>query len=136
MLAEARMVLTDPGHRLADRARHTGAGALGGGGGSPAAAAQAEGAGQLPDEEAAFRLGLRGSLGVPAAVDLLRSNPNPVEPAAYDRQAQACLPFDARDRLGGIAAATLVVAGEQDLLTPPLGHTSCRWSARTTSTGW
>ena len=81
----------------------------------------------------AFR---RNRQAVQETVDLLRSNPNPVEPAAYDRQARACLPFDARDRLGGIAAATLVVAGEQDLLTPPLGHTSCRWSARTTSTGW
>ncbi len=67
-------MLTDPGHRLADRAGHTGAGALGGGGGSPAAAAQAEGAGQLPDEKAAFRLGLRGSLGVPAGACLSMSS--------------------------------------------------------------
>jgi hypothetical protein len=34
MLAERRMVLTDPGHRLADRAGHTDSSALGHGRGS------------------------------------------------------------------------------------------------------
>jgi hypothetical protein len=34
MLAELGMVLGDPGHRLADRAGHSGSGALGGGCGS------------------------------------------------------------------------------------------------------
>jgi 3-oxoadipate enol-lactonase len=52
-------------------------------------------------------------------IALLASNPNPVEPEAYDRQAQAYLHFDALDRLGGIKAPTLVIVGEQDLLTPP-----------------
>jgi len=56
------------------------------------------------------------------------SNPNPVEPAAYERQAQAYLRFDALDRLGGIHAPTLVVVGEQDLLTPP-------WVAREVAGG-
>jgi 3-oxoadipate enol-lactonase len=62
---------------------------------------------------------LRNEEAVQETVALLRSNPNPVEPAAYERQAQAYLRFDALDRLGGIDAPTLVIAGEQDLLTPP-----------------
>lgn len=62
---------------------------------------------------------LRNQQAVQDTVALLASNPNPVEPQAYDRQAQAYLHFDALDRLSGITAATLVIAGEQDLLTPP-----------------
>ena len=34
-------------------------------------------------------------------------------------QAQAYLQYDALDRLGDIKAPTLVIVGEQDLLTPP-----------------
>ena len=49
----------------------------------------------------------------------MASNPNPIQPDAYDRQAQAYLQFDALDRLAGINAPTLVIVGEQDLLTPP-----------------
>jgi pimeloyl-ACP methyl ester carboxylesterase len=33
--------------------------------------------------------------------------------------ARACLEHDALDRLGVIAAPTLVIAGEDDLVTPP-----------------
>jgi 3-oxoadipate enol-lactonase len=44
---------------------------------------------------------------------------NPIGPEAYDRQARAYMQYDALDRLGGIEAPTLVVVGEQDLLTPP-----------------
>jgi pimeloyl-ACP methyl ester carboxylesterase len=62
---------------------------------------------------------LHNQQAVQQTVAMLASNPNPVEPAAYDRQAQAYLRFDALDRLGGITAATLVIVGEQDLLTPP-----------------
>jgi 3-oxoadipate enol-lactonase len=62
---------------------------------------------------------LRDEKAVQETAALLASNPNPVEPAAYERQAQALLQFDALDRLGGIKAPTLVVVGEQDLLTPP-----------------
>lgn len=40
-------------------------------------------------------------------------------PEAYERQARAYLQFDSLDRLGGITAPTLVIVGEQDLLTPP-----------------
>ena len=50
---------------------------------------------------------------------MLASNPNPVAPDAYHRQAQAYLGYEAVDRLGDIKAPTLVVVGEQDLLTPP-----------------
>lgn len=62
---------------------------------------------------------LRNTQAVQETAALLASNPNPVEPEAYDRQAQAYLHFDALDRLGGIEAPTLVIVGEQDLLTPP-----------------
>jgi pimeloyl-ACP methyl ester carboxylesterase len=62
---------------------------------------------------------LRNQQAVQQTIALLASNPNPVEPDAYDRQAQAYLRFDVLDRLGGIKAPTLVIAGEQDLLTPP-----------------
>jgi pimeloyl-ACP methyl ester carboxylesterase len=50
---------------------------------------------------------------------LLASNPHPIGPEAYNRQAEAYLQYDALDRLAGVRSATLVIAGEQDLLTPP-----------------
>ena len=50
---------------------------------------------------------------------LLASNPYPMSPEAYTRQADAYRQFDALDRLAAITAPTLVVVGEQDLLTPP-----------------
>lgn len=62
---------------------------------------------------------LRNQQAVQKTIALLASNPNPVEPEAYDRQAQAYLHFDALDRLSSIKAPTLVIVGEQDLLTPP-----------------
>ena len=71
---------------------------------------------------------LRNQQAVQDTIALLASNPNPLDPAAYDRQAQAYLHFDALDRLGGITAPTLVIAGEQDLLTPP-------WVAREVADG-
>ena len=51
--------------------------------------------------------------------ELLASNPYPIGPEAYGRQADAYRRFDSLDRLGAITAPTLVVVGEQDLLTPP-----------------
>ena len=42
-----------------------------------------------------------------------------MNPEAYARQADAYGRFDALDRLGAITAPTLVIVGEQDLLTPP-----------------
>ena len=62
---------------------------------------------------------LRNKTAVQDTIALLASNPNPIEPEAYDRQAQAYLQFDALDRLDGIKAPTLIIVGEQDLLTPP-----------------
>ena len=71
---------------------------------------------------------LRNQQAVHETVALLASNPNPIQPDAYDRQAHAYLQFDALDRLGGITAPTLVIVGEQDLLTPP-------WAAREVADG-
>ena len=71
---------------------------------------------------------LRNHQAVQDTVALLASNPNPIDPEAYDRQAQAYLHFDALDRLDRIKAPTLVIAGEQDLLTPP-------WVAREVAEG-
>jgi 3-oxoadipate enol-lactonase len=71
---------------------------------------------------------LRNRQAVQETAALLARNPNPVEPEAYDRQAQAYLRFDALHRLGDIQATTLVIGGEQDLLTPP-------WVAREVADG-
>jgi 3-oxoadipate enol-lactonase len=71
---------------------------------------------------------LRNHPAVQETVALLADNPNPVDPAAYDRQSRAYLHFDALDRLDRITAPTLVIAGEQDLLTPP-------WVAREVANG-
>ena len=61
---------------------------------------------------------LRNSEAVAQTVAMLSSNPNPVGPPAYNRQAQALLRFDVLDRLAGVKAPTLCIVGEQDLLTP------------------
>jgi pimeloyl-ACP methyl ester carboxylesterase len=66
---------------------------------------------------------LRNAEAVQQTIAFLASNPHPVGPEAYARQADAYLRFDSLARLGGIEAPTLVVVGEQDLLTPP-------WTAR------
>jgi pimeloyl-ACP methyl ester carboxylesterase len=62
---------------------------------------------------------LRNHQAVRDTADLLASNPYPITPQGYQRQADAYGRFDALDRLGAVTAPTLVVAGEQDLLTPP-----------------
>lgn len=62
---------------------------------------------------------LRNHEAVRDTAALLASNPYPMSPEAYGRQADAYLRFDALDRLGAITAPTLVLVGEQDLLTPP-----------------
>src|SRR5215216_786292 len=54
MLAELGMVLGDPGHRLADRAGHTGSSTLRGGRGSSITATQPKRARQLLDQEVAL----------------------------------------------------------------------------------
>ncbi len=62
---------------------------------------------------------LRNKEAVQQTIAMLASNPNPVAPDAYNRQAQAYLRFDVLDRLADISSPTLMIAGEQDLLTPP-----------------
>lgn len=62
---------------------------------------------------------LRNKEAVQQTLAMLSNNPHPISPEAYGRQAQAYLQYDALDRLGGIKAPTLVIVGEQDLLTPP-----------------
>lgn len=62
---------------------------------------------------------LGNATAVQQTVEILSANPNPVGPAAYARQAQAYLQYDPAGRSHGIAAPTMVVVGEQDLLTPP-----------------
>ena len=61
----------------------------------------------------------RNHQAVQDTAELLASNPYPVGPEAYARQAAAYRRFDALERLFAITAPTLVVVGEQDLLTPP-----------------
>ena len=61
---------------------------------------------------------LRNREAVQQTVAMLSSNPNPIGPQAYNRQAQAVLRFDVLDRLAGVKAPTLCIVGEQDLLTP------------------
>jgi pimeloyl-ACP methyl ester carboxylesterase len=62
---------------------------------------------------------LRNQEAVQQTIRVLTSNAHPIGPEAYNRQAQAYLQHDALDRLVDIKAPTLVVVGEQDLLTPP-----------------
>jgi 3-oxoadipate enol-lactonase len=62
---------------------------------------------------------LRTPAAVQQTIDFLSANPHPVAPAAYARQADAYLKYDPSNRLAGITAPTLVVVGEQDVLTPP-----------------
>jgi len=52
-------------------------------------------------------------------LQMLASNPNPVSAEAYQRQAEAYLKHDTLDRLNQVTAPTIVIAGEQDRLTPP-----------------
>jgi 3-oxoadipate enol-lactonase len=62
---------------------------------------------------------LRNHEAVQDTTALMASNPYPMSPEEYGRQADAYLQFDALGRLGAVTAPTLVVVGEQDLLTPP-----------------
>ena len=62
---------------------------------------------------------LRNKEAVQQTISLLTSNPNPIGSEAYNRQAQAYLQYDVLDRLADVKAPTLVIVGEQDLLTPP-----------------
>ena len=52
-------------------------------------------------------------------VDAALENPHPQETEAFQRTARAILHHDTADRLHAIAAPTLVVVGEDDVLCPP-----------------
>ena len=52
----------------------------------------------------------------------------PMDDKVFARQAEACVAHDALERVGQIAAPTLVVCGEGDILTPP--HLSRQLAAR------
>ena len=62
---------------------------------------------------------LRNHAAVDQTLQMLASNPNPVSADAYRRQAEAYVKHDTLDRLAQVSAPTLVLAGEQDRLTPP-----------------
>jgi pimeloyl-ACP methyl ester carboxylesterase len=62
---------------------------------------------------------LRNREAVNQTLQMLASNPNPVSAEAYHRQAEAYVKHNTLDRLGQVTATTLVIAGEQDRLTPP-----------------
>lgn len=47
------------------------------------------------------------------------SNPLPQTPEMFGRQCDAIVPFEARDRLAAITAPTHIIAGEEDIFTPP-----------------
>jgi 3-oxoadipate enol-lactonase len=61
----------------------------------------------------------RNHQAVDQTLQMLASNPNPVSAAAYQRQAAAYIKHDALNRLGQVTAPAIVIAGEQDRLTPP-----------------
>lgn len=62
---------------------------------------------------------LRDHQAVEEALAQGRRNPYPMSQEAFERQAHAYLQHDALDRIGQIEANTLVLAAEQDRLTPP-----------------
>ena len=55
---------------------------------------------------------------VRAALSYLEQDAYPIRPDAYRRQLEAVLAHDTLDRLGRIAAPTLVLVGAEDILTP------------------
>jgi len=62
---------------------------------------------------------LRNRQAVDQTLALFASNPNPMSPEAYARQAEAYTKHDALDRLTNVRTPTLVISGEQDRLAPP-----------------
>ncbi len=62
---------------------------------------------------------LKNHEAVDQTLQMLASNPNPVSPEAYQRQADAYVKHNTLSRLDNVKAPTLVVSGERDRLTPP-----------------
>ena len=52
-------------------------------------------------------------------VEGARTAPHPQTQEMFSRQCRAALDFDARDRLGSIGVPAHVIAGEEDIFTPP-----------------
>jgi 3-oxoadipate enol-lactonase len=61
----------------------------------------------------------RNQEAVDQTLQMLAGNPNPVSAESYRRQAEAYVKHDTLDRLNQVSAPTMVIAGEQDRLTPP-----------------
>ena len=70
----------------------------------------------------------RNAAAVQQTIQFLSSNPHSVAADAYSRQADAYLKYDPASRPACITVPTMVVFGEQDLLTPP-------WIAREVAAG-
>lgn len=66
---------------------------------------------------------LKNSEAVDKMLNLMLNPPFPQSTEAFIRQANAIRTFDALDRLDAVKALTLVLVGDQDILTPP-------WAAR------
>ncbi len=132
MLAEQGMVLTDPGHRVADRAGHADSGTLGRRRGSSIATAQADSARQLSNEEVAFGVRLRLPLGVSEGARL-RDVVFDLGEASAVRTLGACV-----EHLAGIAECRARQFGSRllsDRATPTLSAAT-RSSAWNSRPGW
>jgi len=64
---------------------------------------------------------LKNAEAVDQMMAMMRNPPFPQSPEAFSRQADATRTFDALDRLGNVKVPTLVLVGDQDILTPPWG---------------
>jgi pimeloyl-ACP methyl ester carboxylesterase len=82
----------------------------------------------IADSEVAFANSLLPWIYAPALYDdgrideivaAMLANPHPQDVEAFRRTTRACLGHDTRDRLAHVAAPTLVVFGELDILLPP-----------------
>ena len=62
-------------------------------------------------------LKLKGAVNM--MLEMMRHPPFPQSAAALSRQIDACRTFDVLDQLGSVRAATCVLVGDQDILTPP-----------------
>ncbi|GLZ03184.1 hypothetical protein Acsp03_06510 [Actinomadura sp. NBRC 104412] len=82
-----------------------------------AALVRREGVGPVADT-AAGRWFAPGFTGAGPYLEMLRGT----DPEGYAKCCDALALFDATARLGGVSAPTLVIAGSEDLPTPPAGH--------------
>jgi 3-oxoadipate enol-lactonase len=83
--------------------------------------------GQMPAEEAVwasvpynYSARTRAERGDRIAQDIRERLRFPIEPAPYAAQLAAALAHDAHDRLAQVAAPTLVVHGDADVMVPPI----------------